>query len=83
MVTMRDLNLSGDLPEDDDKFMDDWTVLAKHYEDVKARLKEFGAEHQVRTRREDLARMGLEPSDVALLQGMSPEGIESEEQVNG
>jgi hypothetical protein len=83
MVTMRDLNLSGDLPEDDDKFMDDWTVLASHYEDVKVRLKEFGAEHQVRTRREQLERMGLDQSDLALLQDMSPDGIESEEQVNG
>jgi hypothetical protein len=65
---------------DDDELMTEWTKLGEKVEADKARLREFSAEHQKRVR---LEQLNLAPGDLELLQGVSAEGIESEEKVNG
>lgn len=64
----------------DEEFMDAWTALGERVQADRERLKEFSQEHQ---KRERLKQLNLTPGDLELLQGVSPEGIESEEQVNG
>lgn len=63
-----------------EELMDEWTKLGQKVQADRDRLKEFSAEHQKRTR---LEQLNLTPGDLELLQGVSPTGIESEEKVNG
>lgn len=65
----------------DEEFMDAWTAQGEEVAAGKARLLEFSQEHQRRERKEQLRRMQLSPSDAALLQEVTTEGIESEEAV--
>lgn len=64
----------------DDELMEAWTSLGEKVEADKQRLREFSQEYQKRCR---LEQLNLTPGDLELLQGVTPEGIESEEQVNG
>lgn len=61
------------------EFMKQWTELGKQVQESKKKLAEYSQEHQRRVRFEQL---GLTASDLELLQGTSPVGIESEEKVN-
>jgi hypothetical protein len=63
---------------EDDEFMEAWTSLGERVQKDRERLKEFSQEHQ---KRERLKMLNLQPGDLALLQGVSPEGIESAEAV--
>jgi hypothetical protein len=63
----------------DDELMEAWTSLGEKVEADKVKLREYSQEHQRRTR---LQQLNLTPGDLEMLQGMSPEGIESEEAVN-
>jgi len=63
----------------DDEFMEAWTTLGTKVEADRESLREFSREHQKRTR---LAQLNLSPGDLELLQGVSTEGIKSEEKVN-
>lgn len=63
----------------DDELMDAWTDLGEKVQKDKVRLREFSQEHQ---RRERMKQLGLSESDLALLQGVTTTGIESEEKVN-
>lgn len=62
----------------DEELMSAWTALGEKVEENKKRLREFSQEHQ---KRERIKQLNLEPGDLALLQGVSPEGIESQEKV--
>lgn len=64
----------------DDELMAQWTQLGEEAETIKARLREYSAEHQKRVRFDQLK---LEPGDISLIQEMTAEGIASEEKVNG
>jgi hypothetical protein len=64
----------------DDELMEAWTSLGEKVEADKERLREFSQEHQKRVR---LEQLNLTPGDLELLQGMNPDGIESDEKVNG
>ena len=64
----------------DKELMKEWTALGKEVQASKKRLTEFSQEHQKRNR---FAQLNLEPGDLALLQGMDADGIESDERVNG
>ena len=65
---------------EDDELMTEWTKLGEKVEADRARLREFSQEHQ---KRERLRQLNLTPGDLELLQGVTAEGIESEEKVNG
>lgn len=69
----------------DKELMDEWTKAGKAVADAQDQLVAFSEEHQRRTRREQLrAQVGdLSEEDMALLQEVRAEGVESEEQVNG
>ena len=64
----------------DEEFMRRWDVEGKRAQELKRTLTAFSQEHQRRNR---LAQLHLEPGDLALLQSSTPDGIKSEEQVNG
>lgn len=64
----------------DKELMDEWNKLGEKVQADRERLKEFSQEHQ---KRERLKQLHLTPADLELLQGVTPEAIESEEQVNG
>lgn len=66
----------------DKQLESEWTKVAKEYEKVKERLREFSSEHQARASQERArqALAGLTDEDRAfLLQEARTEGIESEE----
>ena len=63
----------------DEELMESWTTLGEKVESDRARLREFSQEHQ---KRERLKQLNLTPGDLELLQGVSAEGIESEEDAN-
>lgn len=66
----------------DDDLMSEWTALGEEVEAGKARLREFSQEHQRRVRKQQLARMAkLSEDDLALLQEIKAEGVESDEAV--
>lgn len=62
------------------ELMEEWTKLGARVAEDRERLREFSQEHQ---KRERLKQLHLTPADLELLQGVTPEAIESEEQVNG
>lgn len=64
----------------DKELMDEWTKLGERVTADRERLLEFSQEHQ---KRERLKQLNLTAADLELLQGVTPEAIESEEQVNG
>lgn len=66
---------------DDEEFMAEWTALGEKVQADRELLKEYSVEHQRRERLAQLQRMDISPSDVALLQTVKPEGVESEELV--
>ena len=64
---------------DDDVFMDVWTQFGSEALAVRERLTEFNLEHQRRERKRSLARLGtMSEEDMALLQEIRAEGVESE-----
>lgn len=65
---------------DDDEFMEKWTVLGQRVEEDRAALRAFSQEHQRRNREAELKNRlrDMSPEDLALLQGIAAEGIESE-----
>jgi hypothetical protein len=67
----------------DDDLMTAWTEEGARVEEGKARLSAFSAEHQRRTRKEQLARTvgAVSEEDLALLQDLRAEGVQSEEAV--
>jgi hypothetical protein len=78
----KDLNLSGDFPEDDDQFMEDWTAVSEYFSEVRERVVAFNQEHQRRERKKQLERFGaMSDEDLALLQEIRAEGVDSEEAV--
>ena len=66
---------------DDEEFMAEWTALGEKVQADRELLQEYSVEHQRRERLAQLQRMDISPSDVALLQTVKPEGVESEELV--
>lgn len=76
-------NLDGNLEElPDEEFMDTWTELSDLYTEIKDRLKAYNQEHQKRVRKEQIRRqMDLSEDDLALVQEVVAEGIESQENV--
>lgn len=67
----------------DDDLLDEWTALGTKVTEMRERLEAFSQEHQNRVRKDQLRRQltGLSESDVALLQEMRAEGVESQEVV--
>lgn len=66
----------------DEELMEQWTDLGAQAERIKDRLREFSAEHQRRVRKEQLKRqMDYTEDDLALLQEVVAEGVESQEAV--
>jgi hypothetical protein len=66
----------------DDELMDEWTKTGDEAQALKVRLKEFSAEHQRRTRKAQLAHLAnMSEEDMALLQEVRAEGLESKEAV--
>jgi hypothetical protein len=66
----------------DEDLMDGWTELGSHAQQVNDRLREFSHEHQRRVRKAQLQRqMDYTEDDLALLQEVVAEGVESKEAV--
>lgn len=67
----------------DDELMEAWGAVGEEVAAGKERLREFSQEHQRRTRKAQLAHLaGMSDEDLALLQEVRSEGVESEEAVN-
>lgn len=68
----------------DEDFMDAWTAQGEEVAAGRERLREFSHEHQRRERKKQLAAaMNYSDEDLALLQEVVAEGVESQEEVNG
>jgi hypothetical protein len=67
----------------DDELMDAWTAAGDEATKTRERLEAFSQEHQRRERKKQLAaQLGtVSDEDLALLQEVQAEGVESEEAV--
>jgi hypothetical protein len=66
----------------DEELMDAWTETGNELTALKERAKEFSAEHQRRNRKAQMAHLAsMSDEDMALLQEVRAEGVESEEAV--
>jgi hypothetical protein len=67
----------------DDDLMAEWTALGDEVQAMRERLNLFSEEHQRRTRKAQLAAQvgAVSDEDLALLQEIQAEGVESEEAV--
>ena len=67
----------------DDELMEKWTAVGEDAQALRERLTAFSHEHQRREREAQLraAVGGLSEADLALLQGMTPDGVESQAEV--
>lgn len=66
----------------DEQLMEEWTSYGAQFAKAKERLDAFSAEHQRRSRKADLQRLAdLSDEDMALLQEVRAEGVETAEAV--